>query len=257
MAEKALKKEIKKTGAPKKVAAPAKEKSSVKAEVKVAAKKETVVAKLQAEVVSVKGAKSGSISLPSEVFGVRVNKPLIAQAVRVYLANQRSGSAHAKTRAEVSGTTKKVWRQKGTGRARHGSAKGPIFVGGGITHGPRTRDFSLDMPQKMRKAALFSALSSQFKEKKITFIDPEGLTSKTKTFSQMLKSLSLLNKKGKANSVLIVLDKENSKLYRAGRNIEGMRVERVQDLTTYRVVENKHIVIMKNAVSDFNKKETK
>lgn len=253
MSVKTEKKTIKKVVAPKK-AEPAKAKTPVKAEVKVESKKSVTGARIQAEVVSVKGTKSGSISLPSEVFGAKINKPLIAQAVRVYLANQRSGSAHAKTRAEVSGTTKKVWRQKGTGRARHGSAKGPIFVGGGITHGPRTRDFTLDMPKKMKKAALYSALSAQFKEKKIVFIDPEGLNSKTKTFSQMLKSLALLNKKGKANRVLVVLDKENSKLYRAGRNIEGMQVERVQDLTTYRVVETKHIVIMKSAISDFEKK---
>lgn len=255
MAEKTVKKTVKKEVAPKKVSA-----DQVKKPIKIEAKvedKKTTTAKLQAEVVTVKGAKSGSISLPAEIFGAKINKSLIAQAVRVYLANQRSGSAHTKTRGEVAGTTKKVWRQKGTGRARHGSAKGPIFVGGGITHGPRTRDYTLGMPQKMRKAALFSALSSQFKEKKIVFVDPAGLTDKTKTFSQMLKSLSLVNKKGKANRVLIVLDKENSKLYRAGRNIEGMQVERVQDLTTYRVVENKHIVIMKNAVSDFVKKENK
>jgi len=255
MTEKTIKKTvINKTAAPKKA-----ESTTIKPAVKEAsvAVKNSSNSKLQAELLSVKGVKSGSIALPASIFGVKVNKALIAQAVRVYLANQRSGSAHSKTRAEVSGTTKKVWRQKGTGRARHGSAKGPIFVGGGITHGPRTRDFALDMPQKMRKAALFSALSSQYKENKIIFVDPEGLGNKTKTFSQMLKSLALLDKKGKANRVLVVLDKENNKLYRAGRNIEGMIVERVQDLTTYRVVENKHIVILKDAIEDLNKKETK
>lgn len=244
MAEKVVKKVIKKA-APKKAAVKT---VKVVAPVKKAAK--AVKVSMNAEIVSIKGVKKGSVTLPETIFGAKVNRPLIAQAVRVYLANQRSGNAHTKTRSEVAGSRKKVWRQKGTGRARHGNITGPIFVGGGITHGPRTRDFSLDLPRKMKKAALFSALSAQFKENKIVFVDPEGLTNKTKTFSGMLKDLSLIDKKGKAKRVLVVLDKTNAKLFRSGRNIEGMVVERVQDLSTYRVIEHKHIIFLKDAVGD-------
>jgi len=93
-----------------------------------------------------------------KLFTEKINKPLIAQYVRVYRANQRKGTASAKTRGEVSGGGKKPWRQKGTGRARHGSIRSPIWVGGGVAHGPKPRDWGLKMPQKMRRKALLSAL---------------------------------------------------------------------------------------------------
>lgn len=249
MSEKTVKKEIKKVVLKKAVV-----EKTVKPVVS-AVKKPTKTAKLNVEIVSIAGLKKGSVALPEDIFGTKVNKTLIAQAVRVYLANQRSGSAYTKTRGEVAGTTKKVWRQKGTGRARHGSAKGPIFVGGGITHGPRVRNFSQELPKKMKRAALFSALSAQLLENRIVFLDPEGLSGKTKTFAKMLKALSLLDKKGKANSVLVVLDKENTNLYRSGRNVEGMTVERARDLSAYRVVANQHIIFFKDAVGEFLKKE--
>src|SRR5207248_616028 len=96
---------------------------------------------------------SGKVSLPKEIFAETVNKKLLAQAVRVYLANKRQGNASTKTRGEVEGSTRKIYRQKGTGNARHGSIRAPIFVKGGIVHGPRPRDFSLGLSKKMRRKA--------------------------------------------------------------------------------------------------------
>ena len=116
---------------------------------------------LKVTVVGIDGASKGSMTLPEAVFGAKPNKALIAQAVRVYLANQRQGNAATKTRGEVIGTTKKIYRQKGTGRARHGAAKAPIFVGGGVAHGPHPHDFSMEFPKKMKQKALISALSEK------------------------------------------------------------------------------------------------
>src|SRR3989344_6029979 len=125
------------------------------------ASKTTKKGSLFAPVYDLKGAKSGTLALPKEVFGTKVNNSLMAQAVRVYLANQRQGNATTKTRGEVQGSSKKIYRQKGTGRARHGSLRAPIFVKGGIVFGPKPRDFSLDLPKKMKRKALFSSLSAK------------------------------------------------------------------------------------------------
>src|SRR5581483_3879222 len=120
--------------------------------------------KLSASVYDLKGKAIGRVTLPSEVFGVEENPHLLAQAVRVYLANQRQGTVSTKTRGEVQGSTRKIYRQKGTGRARHGGIRAPIFVHGGIVFGPKPREFSLSMPQKMRRLALFTALSGKVKD---------------------------------------------------------------------------------------------
>ena len=128
--------------------APAKKKE-VKAEVSIV-EKVSEKATVSVNVVGIDGKISGKIALPGEIFGEKVNKALLAQAVRVYLANQRQGNASTKTRGEVEGSTRKIYRQKGTGRARHGSVRAPIFVKGGIVFGPKPRDFSLDMPKKKK-----------------------------------------------------------------------------------------------------------
>jgi large subunit ribosomal protein L4 len=126
-------------------------KTPVTAKVVESKNSEVKTGSLKITVVGVDGASMGNMTLPEAVFGAKPNKALIAQAVRVYLANQRQGNASTKTRGEVIGTTKKIYRQKGTGRARHGAAKAPIFVGGGIAHGPHPHDFSMDFPKKMKQ----------------------------------------------------------------------------------------------------------
>ena len=148
-------------------------------------------ARLRADVYNTQGKVVSKIGLPKEVFGAKVNNSLMAQAVRVYLANQRMGTASTKNRGEITGSTKKIWRQKGTGRARHGSRKAPIFVGGGVAFGPRTRDYSLKIPKKMKKAALFSALSFRQNNREIKVVTGlENISPKTKFMAQVIKKLA-------------------------------------------------------------------
>lgn len=192
------------------------------------------------------GSSKGSITLPSDVFGTKPNNKLIAQAVRVYLANQRQGNASTKTRSEVIGSTRKIYRQKGTGRARHGALKAPLFVGGGVAHGPKPHSFSLDFPKKMRQKALISALSQKAQEGSIKVIDGE-FSGKTKDFSKMLKAMELVTK-GKTAKTLVVID-ENKNALKASRNIKNIEIENASTLSTYGVMVNKNIIFMKNSVT--------
>lgn len=236
-------------------------KSAVKKSVvKTVAKKEVVkpvkkTVGLTANVYNTAGKVVSKFTLPKEIFGVKVNDKLMAQAVRVYLANQRSGTASTKTRGEVHGTTKKAWRQKGTGRARHGSRKAPIFVHGGVAFGPRPHDFSLKFPQKMRRSALFSALTFKNNEGTITVVSGlEKLESKTKSMAGFLKKLGKKDKN--MNLLLITPDKEKNgfeNVYRSARNIQGLRVIKADLLNTYEILNNKGVIIMKDSIDAIEK----
>lgn len=206
---------------------------------------------LKVSVVGVDGSSVGTMNLPEGIFGAKPNKVLIAQAVRVYLANQRTGTASTKNRGEVVGSTRKIYRQKGTGRARHGAVKAPIFVGGGVAFGPRPHDFSLKMPAKMKKQALISALSEKAQAGFIKVVEGE-FSGKTKEMAKLLKSIEI-GKKGKAEKVLLVVD-NNEMAIRAAHNVGGMEIARVSTLSTYGVVVNKNIVFLKNAVTELEKK---
>jgi large subunit ribosomal protein L4 len=208
------------------------------------------VAGLSVPMYDAKGVKAGSFDLPKEVFGAKINDALMAQAVRVYLANQRQGNAHTKSRGEVSLTTKKWFRQKGTGRARHGAQSAPIFVGGGVAHGPRKHDFSLNMPQKMRKAALLSALSMKAKDGEIKVVS--GFTKiepKTKLMNQVVEKITE-DKKGKSKILLITSanPKELPNVYRAGRNIKNIDIMSANLLNTYEILKHKNLLLMKESV---------
>jgi large subunit ribosomal protein L4 len=198
----------------------------------------------------VKGASDGVFSLPKEIFGVKINEALMAQAVRVYLANQRLGTAVTQTRGEVTGSTKKIYRQKGTGGARHGGKRAPIFVKGGVAHGPKLRDFSLSMPQKMKKAALLSALSQRAKDGDIKVLS--GLTkveAKTKNMYQLISKVTE-DKKGKGRVLLVTSanPKELSNVYQAGRNIKNVEIINAKLLNTYEVLKHKNLLFMKESV---------
>lgn len=199
-------------------------------------------------VLGMDGKAAGKITLPGEIFGAKVNPNLMTQAVRVYLFAQRQGHASTKTRGEVKGTTKKMYRQKGTGRARHGAAKAPIFVGGGITFGPRPRDFSLDFPKKMRRASLFSSLTSKFQEEKVKVLDLNGSTGKTQELIRMLKSLDLVSKNGKAKKIMVVVTNDSEMVIRASRNINGAILKNAANLTTYEVLNSNTILFMKESI---------
>lgn len=245
--------------APKKVAKPAEPKAAesktvvketVKAEVAVSkTKAEKTYATVSIDVMGIDGKVTGKVSLPGEMFGEKVNKALIAQAVRVYLANQRQGTASTKTRGEVDGSTAKIYRQKGTGRARHGSKRAPIFVKGGVVFGPKPRDFSLLLPQKMKRKALFSALSAKVKDKEVIVIDGLGtITAKTKAFAQMLEKTGINGKKKKL--LFVTGGKDVAHVTRAGRNIQGVSFLPSKQINTYEVLAAGRVVMMKDAIDE-------
>ncbi len=200
---------------------------------------------LSIDVLDVTGKASGKVALPAEIFGVEVNQPLMAQAVRVYLANQRSGTARTKSRGEVTGSTRKIYRQKGTGRARHGGITAPIFVGGGVAHGPKVQDHSLSLPKKMRRLALFSALSYKLQNNAVKVIEGlEALEPKTKVFAKTLDTIVVDKKK----KVLLVLPGKTETVERASRNIEGVTYVSANQLNTYDVLNTKTLIFAQNGL---------
>ncbi len=213
------------------------------------AKKQTV--KLTVEFFGIDGKVAGKVTLPDEIFGEKINKQLLAQAVRVYLANKRQGTASTKTRSEVDGSTRKIYRQKGTGRARHGSIRAPIFVHGGVVFGPKPRDFSLKLSKKMKRKALFSALSAKLIDGEIKVLSGlEKIEPKTKKFVSVMKKLGIDEKKRK---LLLVTSGDSENIHRAVRNVEGVDFTAAQRLNALQVLNNKHLLFMKDAIADMEK----
>lgn len=201
---------------------------------------------LTVDVYDVTGKVVEKVSLPAEIFGAKVNRDLMVQAVRVYLANQRAGSASTKTRGQVQGSTRKIYRQKGTGRARHGGVRAPIFVHGGTAHGPHPRDYSLALPKKMKKAALFSALSSKLRDGEIKFVSGlSKITPKTRDMASVFKNLVL---DGKKRKVLLVANDDLENVARAARNLPGVSYTSSDRLNTYDVLNYKTVLFMKESI---------
>jgi large subunit ribosomal protein L4 len=196
------------------------------------------------------GKSAGTISLPESVFGQKVNKSLLHQAIRVYLTNQRQGTSSTKSRGEVELTKAKWYRQKGTGRARHGAQSAPIFVGGGVAHGPKPRNFELSLSKVMRTKALQSAFSSKYQESEIFVIDGlSDVTAKTKAYATLLNTM--ISEKGRK---LIILPAESAVLARSMRNITGVYYKTASDVTTYDIISGKHVIISKDAISMLEKR---
>lgn len=202
---------------------------------------------IRVSVLGLDGKTAGSVTLPAQYFGQKPNSQLMAQAVRVFLANQRTGHASTKTRGEVEGSTRKIYKQKGTGKARHGAIRAPIFVGGGIVFGPRPRDYSLSLPQKMKRVALASALTQQFGNQNVIVVSGLSDVTKTKTVAQALTAL------GATRKTLLVTAKKSASAARAGRNIEGVDILPVSDLNTYSVLMHGKVVFMKEAIGELRK----
>lgn len=208
---------------------------------------------LTVSVVGTDGKVVEEMALPDKLFAAKVNPQLMAQAVRVYRANQRQGTASTKTRGEVAGSTKKIYRQKGTGNARHGGKRAPIFVHGGIAHGPKPHEYGLNMPQKMRQAALFSALTVKLQAKEIAVMSGlEKLEPKTKRFAQALAQVSPRKKK-----LLLVVSDDAKKITRATRNIDQLTYLPARQLNTYMVLDNSLVLFMKDALKQLEKVFTK
>lgn len=198
------------------------------------------------KMVDLMGKDAGSLHVPSDIFAAEVNNALIAQAIRVFLANQREGSASTKSRGEVRGSTRKIYRQKGTGRARHGGIRAPIFVGGGIAFGPKPKDYSLKLSKKMKKNALFSALSVKRADNAITIVaGSEKLEAKTKEAAKLLATLSLTDKP----EVLFVVSEGADNVRKAARNLSNVVLLPYAQLNTYDVMHAHALVFMQEAAS--------
>lgn len=220
---------------------------------KVAAKKSAV--NLTLDVHGVDGKVSGKITLPEAIFGEKPNKQLLTQAVRVYMANQRQGNASTKTRGEVEGSTRKIYRQKGTGKARHGGIRAPIFVKGGIVHGPKPRDYGMTMPKKMKRKALYCALSGKLADGTITILSGlEKIEPKTKLFIDVLNKLGLNDDKKK---ILLVTADELVSVKRSANNVPGVIVNIAPRLNAYEVLNTKRIVFLQDAIAALQPKEVK
>lgn len=203
------------------------------------------------DLISLSGRKVGQINLPGEIFGVKVNEDLVAQAVRVYLSNQRQARSRAKHRGEVTGSRRKIWQQKGLGRARHGDRYAPIFVGGGKAHGPAgNQNYRLKMTKKMKKKALFSALSAKLKEGQVLVVKDLGkVEPKTKKMVEVLKKISPLKEKNKNWKLTLVLPENVENVIRAGKNIKGVKIALAGLLNTYEVLNAGKIILMEESVA--------
>ena len=180
--------------------------------------------------------------LKEEIFGVKTRPHLLHQTIVMQLANRRSGTAATKSKGFVSGGGKKPWRQKGTGRARAGSIRSPIWIGGGTIFGPQPRDYSYRMPRTARREALLSALSLKNRDGKIIVVDKlEFEEAKTKL---MVKALADL----KIESALIVIAQSDDKIERAGRNLAKVKVLRVEGLNVYDLVRYDHLIFTERAL---------
>ena len=200
---------------------------------------------MKVAVLDITGKDTGrKVELSSEVFGIEPNNHAIYLDVKQHLANRRQGTHKAKERAEISGSTRKIKKQKGTGTARAGSIKSGVFRGGGRMFGPRPRDYSFKLNKNLKRLARKSALSIQAKDKNLVVVENFSFdTVKTKNFVSILKALGLESKKS-----LFVLDASNNNVYLSSRNLKSSKVVTASELSTYSVLNANKIVFMEGSL---------
>jgi large subunit ribosomal protein L4 len=190
------------------------------------------------------GSLLGEVDLPAGAFGVEPNAHVLWQSVKVYRANQRQGTAATKTRSFVSGGNTKPWKQKGTGRARHGTSRSPIWVGGATTFGPRPRDYSQTLPRKVRRLALASAMSLRAREGNVAVVDDFSLTQpRTRTIAGFMKSAGLAGKK-----VCFITDRVDPTVLKSCRNLAGVDVLAGSALNVYDLMNAEVLVVTQGAL---------
>ncbi len=201
-------------------------------------------------VYNIEGQKKDSIELPDAIFGQRINQNILHQAVLMYQAGQRQGTLKTKNRVDVSGGGKKPFRQKGTGRARAGSNRSPLWMGGGVIFGPVPRDFSYSIPRQIKVSALRESLNSKFMDKDLMCVADLNIKSaKTKDFVKALNNLKLVGSK-----VLALWDGKDENLMRVSRNVPHFNLVRAQDVNAYDILRNKKLLVTKSALQDLLKR---
>ena len=210
---------------------------------------------MEAQGYNLKNESVGKVELPKSVFGAAWNPTLIKQVVMAQMANLRRPWAHTKGRGEVSGGGKKPWKQKGTGRSRHGSIRSPIWKGGGKSHGPtKERDYTQKVNKKMKRTALFSVLSRKFKDGEIKIVKEISFDKqKTKFAAEALTVLSGRNKKNKRYDALVISAPETKGLERAIRNLPKAKVLDSRGLNVYDLMNYKHLLLEEKAVETISK----
>lgn len=204
---------------------------------------------MEVNVYNIQGQDTGKkVTLKDGVFGIEPNDHVIYLNVKQHMANKRQGTAKSKERSEVSGSTRKLGRQKGGGGARRGDINSPVMVGGGRVFGPKPRDYSFKINKKEKSLARKSALSYKVKEDAITVVEDFSFeTPKTKEFLALTKNLNLDGKK-----LLVVLPENDANIYLSARNLRKASVATVSDLNTYRVLDAAHLVILESSITAMN-----
>ena len=200
---------------------------------------------MEVKVLNISGKETGrTVNLPDAVFGIEPNNHAVYLDVKQYLANQRQGTHKAKERAEVAGSTRKIKKQKGTGTARAGSAKSPVFKGGGTIFGPRPRSYSFKLNKGLKRLARKSAFSIKAKESNLIVLENFDFeTPSTKNFINVLKGLGLDSKKS-----LFVLGESNKNVYLSSRNLKASSVVNASELSTYAILNANNLVLMEGAL---------
>jgi large subunit ribosomal protein L4 len=195
-----------------------------------------------ADVFNIENKKVAEVDLNDAVFGAEVNEAVIYDVVKMQLASRRSGTASTKTRSDVSGGGKKPWRQKGTGRARAGTTRSPIWRGGGIVFGPHPRDYSYSLPKKVRKKALISALSMKFKENKMVILKDFPMEKiSTRAFKNVVDLFQL-------KKALFVLDNNDEILLKSSRNMKNVKMIRSEGINVYDILNHEHLILLEPSV---------
>ena len=196
----------------------------------------------RADVFDIEKNKVSEIELSDAVFSAEINEATIYDVVKMQLASRRSGTAQTKERGDISGGGKKPWRQKGTGRARAGTSRSPLWRGGGTVFGPHPRDYGYGLPKKVRRKALISALSMKFRDEKMTILRDFPMEEiSTKAFQKLVDRLGL-------KKVLFVIDDENTVLMKSSRNIKNVKMIRSEGINVYDILKYEHLILLEPSV---------
>lgn len=199
---------------------------------------------LTLSVLNTSGKEVETINLPEKIFGSPVNTSVLHQAMVMYHASLRQGNASTKERGSVRGGGKKPWRQKGTGRARAGSSRSPLWAGGGVVFGPHPRDFGFTVPKKIKQAALRESLNAKYQDKNLICLeDLKSKFSKTKEFSKILTGLKIQGR------ILALLDGSDESVKLVSRNIPRFELLRCEDVNAYDVLKNKNLLLTKSSLN--------